>query len=1147
MRLICNSIDAGSVESVEGKFMNASRLNLAVLLLASVAPLALTATPAQAQQQIAIAAQPLDAALQQLMAQTGLLISYPSSLSTGKQSGRVSGETIAVTALSRLLEGTGLVYRQTGTNSFTLESAPQVADDAIQLGTLRVEGNGVGAMAGDGKFGDDNDRAAAADRPYRTPGSVARVGRAQIDRVPPSSTGDIFLSVPGVISASNRNGQSLDLNIRGLQGMGRVATLIDGASQQTSMYRGYGGTSSRTFIDPDLIGGVDISKGPSDSAYGAGAMGGVVNMRTLAAPDLVGEANGFGVRLKAGIADNSVERPPTGTRIQRFDAGGLTTQARNLSIAAAYRSDNFELVGGFVERRNGNYFAGTTGNDRTQLISAAGVVTDHPISLYKKGGEIFNTSRDTQAALAKGTVRFGDGHALELGYVRYDSKHGEEYPDANNPFSQWSWIEEAALSDVLSNVYTAKYRWNPSENPLVDLHAEGWLSDINDYWGAYDLRSRVNTKGADLWNTSVVGTGLGQLTLKYGGQYSVEKAATGLQSPPPWGDNLTFHGVRKIGRAYVNADMGLSDWAKLSGGLSYEFFRTRGNNWRNGPELGLSGSRLNPRAMFTLSPSDSVQIFAGYSQGWRPATLRETLLDMDSLIRPNPLLRPEKSRSIEYGVNVLQDGVIGDDRLKAKFVYFDNRYTDFIVREAGATFGLPTAYRTYTNIPEVRFRGLEASIDYTWRNLFLEGQLSYYTDVQFCQPTTENSFLPCARFTSGEDYGAQAVPPKYAGSVTIGGRFLSNRLTLGARTVFADARAIGRRAIYNGSSFNSEWAAYTVFDLFGSFDIGERLTLAASVENVGNRFYLDAISRARTPSPGRLFRMSLTGRFGGPERQRTRTALAHQSQLGTFDGNWSGSRVGLVSGYAGMTARSSVVRGDGAASAESGRFRDGGISLGLNAGHDWQLPSGLVLGLEGEFGKTTSKGSYNYVGTENANLVRYKNVEATYRANNEWQAGLRGRIGQGFGRLLLYATGGLAVLRDEMIREQFIAATPVANPSRTQLSFSETDRKTHLGWSAGLGGELAVSNRWSLRAEYLRSDFGNKTYRFDDARKGVLQSYTQIQYVVDSTGNLVIDPQTGNYQIISTPITGSASIVDGRRATRNSLNQAVRLGINYRF
>ena len=98
----------------------------------------------------------------------------------------------------------------------------------------------------------------STDAPFQTPGSSGYISQEQIQRLPPTSVGDIFRNTPGVISAGNRNGQSLDLNIRGLQGMNRIATLVDGAQQTSSTYRGYKGHSNRTFVDSEFIGGIDV-------------------------------------------------------------------------------------------------------------------------------------------------------------------------------------------------------------------------------------------------------------------------------------------------------------------------------------------------------------------------------------------------------------------------------------------------------------------------------------------------------------------------------------------------------------------------------------------------------------------------------------------------------------------------------------------------------------------------------------------------------------------------------------------------------------------------------------------------------------------------------------------------------------------------
>ena len=123
------------------------------LLLASSAAFAL-AMPigaAQAQDAPASAAsarsfnippQSLAAALQLFTEQSGVQVGYAAALGAGVQSPGVSGSFSAPEALSRLLTGTGLTFRWTSPNAVVLERAPQAADGAVQLGPVRVEGEG---------------------------------------------------------------------------------------------------------------------------------------------------------------------------------------------------------------------------------------------------------------------------------------------------------------------------------------------------------------------------------------------------------------------------------------------------------------------------------------------------------------------------------------------------------------------------------------------------------------------------------------------------------------------------------------------------------------------------------------------------------------------------------------------------------------------------------------------------------------------------------------------------------------------------------------------------------------------------------------------------------------------------------------------
>lgn len=106
----------------------------------------LAQAPAATSAAIDIPSQTLSSALIAFSRQTRIEIFVPSSLASGKRSGAVSGVQAPEAALQRLLAGTGLTYRFTGTRSITVEAAPgaaavgSVPAGAIPLDEVVVDG-----------------------------------------------------------------------------------------------------------------------------------------------------------------------------------------------------------------------------------------------------------------------------------------------------------------------------------------------------------------------------------------------------------------------------------------------------------------------------------------------------------------------------------------------------------------------------------------------------------------------------------------------------------------------------------------------------------------------------------------------------------------------------------------------------------------------------------------------------------------------------------------------------------------------------------------------------------------------------------------------------------------------------------------------
>lgn len=138
-------------------------------------------------------------------------------------------------------------------------------------------------------------------------------------------------NVAGVNQVSE--GQAAVPAIRGLA-RGRTLILIDGA--RVSSERRVG--ASATFLDPSLVEGVDVARGPGSVAYGSDAFGGVISVRTRRVPPGSPWAAQFSGTAGAGVPElrGSVEVS------KGFAAGGL------LMAAHAREADDWESPQGAV-------------------------------------------------------------------------------------------------------------------------------------------------------------------------------------------------------------------------------------------------------------------------------------------------------------------------------------------------------------------------------------------------------------------------------------------------------------------------------------------------------------------------------------------------------------------------------------------------------------------------------------------------------------------------------------------------------------------------------------------------------------------------------------------------------------------------------
>lgn len=175
------------------------------------------------------------------------------------------------------------------------------------------------------------------------------------------------------------------------------------------------------------------------------------------------------------------------------------------------------------------------------------------------------------------------------------------------------------------------------------------------------------------------------------------------------------------------------------------------------------------------------------------------------------------------------------------------------------------------------------------------------------------------------------------------------------------------------------------------------------------------------------------------------------------------------------------------------RINSSSVTGGFTAGYNWQVNQ-TVLGLEGDinyFGfKGSATGSAVYPCCAPTGFTVSSSVSA------DWLATIRGRIGfLATPSWLIYATGGAAIAE---VKGNFAFTDTFAGATE-----SGTIRDTRVGWTAGVGGEYAVGNGWSLKAEYLYVDLGRSSMTSNNLNIGFALPAQTFTHSFDLKSNIV--------------------------------------------
>lgn len=262
-----------------GRAPAAGRMNWLASAAMTLALGALLPAPARAQgappaaMSFNIPAQDLGAALTAFADKAGLRLLFPSNLVAGRRSPGLSGAYTPDAAMARLLQGTGLLYRFTRSNTVTI-SAPNPAaadaDGAVALGAIDVN-----------SVADDQQVVALATSAgtktstpiIDIPQSVSVVTRAEMEQRGVQDFNSAVAYTPGIRVVDYPGGQGMpDIYMRGFRAINQAAYYRDGLRAGFNAYD--------SDIETYGLERLDVVKGPASALYGAGVPGGFVDAIT---------------------------------------------------------------------------------------------------------------------------------------------------------------------------------------------------------------------------------------------------------------------------------------------------------------------------------------------------------------------------------------------------------------------------------------------------------------------------------------------------------------------------------------------------------------------------------------------------------------------------------------------------------------------------------------------------------------------------------------------------------------------------------------------------------------------------------------------------------------------------------------------------
>jgi len=503
------------------------------------------------------------------------------------------------------------------------------------------------------------------------------------------------------------------VTVRGLGG-NRVLVETDGVPGARSFVVGSFSNTGRQFADLEVVGRIELLRGPASALYGSDAIAGVLAVTTLDPADLLGDGPGATLRARAGHASD--------------DGSSFA------GVTGALRSGPFEGLLAFARREGGelDHAGGAPPpNPRDYssdalLARAIADVAGRPLRLSLSWNRDHALTDVDALELSAGrfanTIRLqGDDRAQGLG-VLLDQELG-----ATGAFDDGRWRLYWNESVVRQYTHEERRAAPPATPPLAierEFHYRERATGAElTLARAFDPASGPHRLlgGLEVTETRVVERREGLQT----------NLATGVATNTILGEVLPVRDfpVSRIREAglYLQDDWrpGNGRWSLIPA-LRADWYRLTplvdpvyAADNPSAPPVSVEEASLSPKLGFGWRLRDGLSLYLQYAHGFRSPPFDDVNIGLDlpqfnTRAIPNPDLKPERSDSLELGLRFSGAVVTGGASVYA------SRYRDFIESRVniGVEPGTGTTLFQSRNLARAEITGAEAALGFdlgAWR------------------------------------------------------------------------------------------------------------------------------------------------------------------------------------------------------------------------------------------------------------------------------------------------------------------------------------------------------------------------------------------------------------------------------------------------